>query len=397
MKNGISDSCLLVVVSIFALGLAGCPMGTGAGTDDGADDNGEPAVAGEVAQAVSAIELVRGKIAKNSAGEVIEVDFTNAESLPVQVIEMLSAFPSLETLSINNPEAGDAHLTAIPQLKGVTHLQLYSMPITDDGLKRVAAMGQLVELRIDSGDLTDAGLTHLAGLTKLQELDLACPQITDAGLASLSNLSELTLLRLSNTAIEGSGLASLSKLSKLKTLRLDGTAVTGPALGQLAPLKSLQTLDLAIADVDSVSALSNDQLENLNLTFTAVDEAGLKDISRFSQLQSLILASNPGVDDGALNEIAKLASLKKLDLKATSVTGAGLNTLAGLTSLEELNLADATLIDEQAVEPLSKWTSLTRLNLYGTAISEASARQLQSALPGAKILHDAFPETASLR
>jgi DNA-binding PadR family transcriptional regulator len=76
--------------------------------------------------------------------------------------------------------------------------------ITDEGLKDLAKyLTNLTHLKLSySLSITDDGLMHLNSLTNLQNLDLSgCYEITDAGLKHLSeNLTNLQSLNLSGNA-----------------------------------------------------------------------------------------------------------------------------------------------------------------------------------------------------
>ena len=59
--------------------------------------------------------------------------------------------------------------------------------ITDEGMRRVAALPALEELRVEGSlGVTDAGLSHLAAMT-LRVVRLECPKLTDGGIAQLNH------------------------------------------------------------------------------------------------------------------------------------------------------------------------------------------------------------------
>ena len=89
-------------------------------------------------------------------------------------------------------------------------------------------------------------------------------------------------------------------------VNLNFTEVTDAGLKELAPLAHLQTLDLR---------------------FTEVTDAGLKELAPLTQLQTLDLGGTK-VTDAGLKELAPLTQLQTLNLLGTAVTGAGLKELA---------------------------------------------------------------------
>ena len=67
----------------------------------------------------------------------------------------------------NNPQVTDeglAHLTGLPQLKG---LQLIGTKVTDQGLAYLDGLPQLTGLLLDGTQVTDAGLAISLARTKL--------------------------------------------------------------------------------------------------------------------------------------------------------------------------------------------------------------------------------------
>ena len=79
-------------------------------------------------------------------------------------------------------------------------------------------------------------------------------------------------------------------------------------------------------------------LFGLNLRYTQVTDAGLKELAGLKSLHTLGL-SGTQVTDAGLKELAGLKSLHTLYLSETQVTGAGLKELAGLKSLHTLYLS----------------------------------------------------------
>ncbi len=54
--------------------------------------------------------------------------------------------------------------------------------ITDEGLRYLRNLRNLIELDFYAGRVSDAGLVHLKNLTKLRKLNLLVSTVTDAGL-----------------------------------------------------------------------------------------------------------------------------------------------------------------------------------------------------------------------
>jgi hypothetical protein len=66
------------------------------------------------------------------------------------------------------------------------------------------------------------------------EVNLVCTPVTDAGLKELAALKNLTTLHLGNTRVTDAGMKELAALKNLTTLSLFSTEVTGTGLKELA-------------------------------------------------------------------------------------------------------------------------------------------------------------------
>lgn len=85
----------------------------------------------------------------------------------------------------------------------------------------------------------------------------------------------------------------------------------------------------------------------LDLSGTAVGDAGLQHVARFGELRRLDL-SKTAVTDAGLARLAGLERLRYLNLYGTAVTDAGLRHLEGLKGLEKIFLWRTAVTDEGA-------------------------------------------------
>ncbi|MEX1095980.1 MAG: hypothetical protein WED34_08015, partial [Planctomycetales bacterium] len=92
----------------------------------------------------------------------------------------------------------------------------------------------------------------------------------------------------------------------------------------------------------------------------------------------------PEVDDDVLAQLAGLEQLEELDLSGTAVTDAGLEPLTALSGLSGLYLND-TAVSDAAVPHLSRLGRLKILSIGGTRITWDGVRRLQQSLPGCRI------------
>lgn len=157
----------------------------------------------------------------------------------------------------DGPKYDDATLAGLVASYGprISNLSLQQTSITDEGLRHLEGMTNLIHLGIyyyPSGRgwpvvqprISDAGLAHLAKLPQLHTLDLHGVPITDAGLAVVKNLPSLSFLMLMNTDIQGPGLVHLQSHPTLGSLWISGGMLTDDDLKALAGVTSLQTLSL---------------------------------------------------------------------------------------------------------------------------------------------------------
>jgi hypothetical protein len=113
---------------------------------------------------------------------------------------------------------------SVEDLEAAFHLA--DKEITDDALKPLGSLENLVWLNLQGTAITDDGLQHLSGLTKLTKLHLEKTGIGDAGLVHLTSLENLEYLNLYGTKVTDAGLAHLNGLKNLQKLYLWQSGVT---------------------------------------------------------------------------------------------------------------------------------------------------------------------------
>jgi hypothetical protein len=83
--------------------------------------------------------------------------------------------------------------------------------------------------------------------------------------------------------------------------------------------------------------------------------------------------------------VSAFTALENLNLDYTSIGDAGLTDLAGLRHLKALGL-DSTYVTDKSRDTLLALKKLEKLNIYHTVISPAAYQELKSALPSCKII-----------
>src|SRR5579872_6105606 len=125
---------------------------------------------------------------------------------------------------------------------------------------------------------------------------------------------------------------------EINSIDLSGTAITDAGLVHISRLPKLQELHLDGTHIgDSGLAHLNDltSLEILSLSGTRISDSGLANLKCLARLVRLIL-SNTRVTDAGLAHLKGLSSLREFDLDGTQVTDAGLAQLRELNNLEFL-------------------------------------------------------------
>lgn len=143
-----------------------------------------------------------------------------------------------------------------------------------------------------------------------------------------------------------------------------------------APAFALVKGSLTGADLSPLSAAHH--LKNLSLigAWASFDLAGLTSLQQLNEL-GLFATS---VDDGGLAYLASLTSLDSLDISQTSVNGSGISGLTGLERLKDL-FALQTNFDDAGCANLSAVPSLRYLNLVDTAITDSGITNISTAIP----------------
>ena len=92
---------------------------------------------------------------------------------------------------LSDKEVTDEALKHIPDVPNVVWLNLRNTKITDAGLVHVAALTKLTRLHLEKSGITDAGLPHLAGLTRLEGHEGPMPHLRHVARVNMNvNASE---------------------------------------------------------------------------------------------------------------------------------------------------------------------------------------------------------------
>ena len=126
--------------------------------------------------------------------------FVNNEYLVADdaALDLLGKVPSMKIISLMGPNE-----------------------VTDDGIKQLAHLPDLVTLHLYRANLTDRSAAYIGTMKQLQRLTFFDVAITDDGLEHLKHLTSLAYFGISSTRTTSSGIAELQKA--LPNCRIDTT------------------------------------------------------------------------------------------------------------------------------------------------------------------------------
>jgi AcrR family transcriptional regulator len=110
----------------------------------------------------------------------------------------------------------------------------------------------------------------------------------------------------------------------------------------------------------------------------------LGSLNLIANIQQLDL-SYTNITDAGLERLKGLNTLQQLYLRGTTITDAGLERLKGLNTLQQLDLSGTTITDA-GLERLRELRNLQRLELYRTNTTKTGREKLQQEIPGLKIM-----------
>jgi len=258
---------------------------------------------------------------------------------------------------------------------------------SDDRLQALAATPGAVDLVTDldlsDSTLTDAGAQALPMFSAVNTLNLSRARISGAALGQVAQMPALSTLIIDAVPFGSEPLAELSKLTGLRELSLVRTAIEDQGFEPLAALEGLESLNVSLNERLLGTTFSElvkqgrfSHLTSLTADQTQFGVAGLREIGRLKQLQSLRLTT-AGVSDDGLEGLQQCTALRVLFLGGNPLTGPGLKHLARLKQLEELRLTGCPVISDSALSHLRGLKQLQRLDLEGTTCSPGAVQQLK--------------------
>lgn len=210
-------------------------------------------------------------------------------------------------VALEHKGINDALLAEIMELKSLVNLDVAGNPITDEGVKHIAAHKKLKELVLIGTPVTDAGMKNLCELKTLEDLMISDTRVTDAGLKHLAaGMPNLKKVNVNGVAmVSDRGLKELSVCKNLESLGLEKTRITDAGLKHLAGCTKIKSLQLGK---------------------TKVTDAGLKELAGFP-LTTLDVARCQGITDAGIPQLTSHQELKYLMIYGTRITPDGVKQL----------------------------------------------------------------------
>jgi len=146
---------------------------------------GDPAVTASpvelpTAAQIAALQKAGAKLARNAAGQIIEVDLGETAATD-EVLAHLVGLAHVREISLYQTKITSAGLVHLKKLTKLKRLFLNDTAVGDKGMTSLSELVNLQTLGLSGTRITDRGLVHLAKLTKLESLFALGTQVTDAG------------------------------------------------------------------------------------------------------------------------------------------------------------------------------------------------------------------------
>jgi hypothetical protein len=141
---------------------------------------------------------------------------------------------------------------------------------------------------------------------------------------------------------------------------------------KLKALSARHLKDLHLHDAEGI--------EDLDFCMSTVPLEQYAQLSLCKRLETLNLSGISANVDDVLRHVSGLNQLQRLDLSYTPVTAAGLRQLVGLRKLNEL--AVSLPLDAATLAELKKLVALREVTIVGTRASDRDIAEIKSAIPG---------------
>lgn len=264
------------------------------------------------------------EIAKLSRLEELDLSNTGVSNAGLAEISKLTRLKRLVLPS----QTSDQTLLTLVNLNDLQALSVQASGITDKGLEALKAFKQLRELNLSAcKSIVGSGLSGLTDLSSLRTLDISFASLDDEVVGRCLRLKALRRLEMQRTNVSGKTFLAVKRSPDLEVLNVRRCGrVTDATMSVLCGLKSLRNVDLSETNIGdkSVEILSsNIGLEELRLSFVKnISDESCAILHRFERLRKLDLMGT-GITDAGIDDLVRLKSIEWLNISRTAVSEAG--------------------------------------------------------------------------
>ncbi len=222
---------------------------------------------------------------------------------------------NIETLMYASEPHLETWARCMPRLNGIRTFQ----QIPDETTRHFKTFQSLKLLSIQGSKISNKSMAHIGTLANLEFLDLSGALISDAAAPALNQLQNLKTLILSRSKFTEHGLSQLH-IKGLERLGAANIEVSTNAITiMVRNLQNIRSLDLASSGLENdglraLAPLAN-SLEYLELSYTEVDDEGLRTLSNMKKLKGLNLSGTPCTGKGFGHLPEQIESLEVSDVK----------------------------------------------------------------------------------
>jgi len=189
--------------------------------------------------------------------------------------------------------------------------------------------------------------------------------VDDAMLDAMRPCNLRSLVVKGSSCVSDQSLRKLAYSVDLETLHVESEGITDSGLARLSECRSLRNLWLPSSRVHrSLAKIACDQLVDLDVSDSHVDDMGVKCLAAATRLQAVDL-SGTSITDGSLQVLRQCSSLRKVRVDRTGVTTSGVRALLFGGSVESVSVI-GTEIDIDSILELSH--SRPDVTIYGGGI-----------------------------
>ncbi|MGV3605372.1 MAG: leucine-rich repeat domain-containing protein [Planctomycetaceae bacterium] len=348
------------------------------------------------------------------------------EKSQADVLQHLSSFSHLKSLTISCPQCSAESLGPLTQLPGLVELKLDLGNVGDEPMSlptlphlkhlEVGVVEKIFSyeifsatpflesliLDVDDKDLKSTrGLGVLKGLKRLRihhcglAFDEEVSPSMNPLLVELGTLSELEDLELSIDIQSGVSIKPLTQLKKLKRLSIDGQ-ISNVELAMLREISSIEYLNIDLGELTEEAAQHLSRMKNLrSLQIGAMlTTKGMEVVAKLPLLESLVVTSwKPAEQEEdsseALEPLTRNPKLKHFGYKEDTISAQEIGVISRIVSLEELEIESFGLspeLNDELVKSLVHLPKLQRLTLCQCRCLTDEAIRTLASMPSLKEL-----------